>query len=146
MTQWWQKLTKRYISRSRKLPTKLEPLICMWTYTWLIGWLFNGKIQYLRPQSIGSPIGKYTIWSISWEIDMNTEEGVAILWEHKKLMLYQGALHHHHILAGKLEDVLWFVVPMAHWVAAMNGCHQDAWHQGQQWMLHILQDQFGEPA
>ena len=38
-------------------------------------------------------------------------------------MLYQGALYHHHTPAGKLEEVLQFVVPKAHWVAAMNGCH-----------------------
>ena len=29
----------------------------------------------------------------------------------KKLMLYQGALYHHHTPSGKLEDVLQFMVP-----------------------------------
>ena len=46
--------------------------------------------------------------------DMNTEEGMAILREWKKLMHYQGALYHCHKLAGKLEEVLQFVVPTAH--------------------------------
>ena len=30
------------------------------------------------------------------------------------LVLYQGALYHHHTLAGELEEVLQFVVPTAH--------------------------------
>ena len=30
---------------------------------------------------------------------------------------------------GKLEEVLQFVVPKAHGVAALNGCHQDVGHQ-----------------
>ena len=37
--------------------------------------------------------------------DMNTEEGVAVLREQKKLMLYQGALYYHHTPAGELEAV-----------------------------------------
>ena len=69
-------------------------------------------------------------------------EGKAVLQERKKLTLYQRALYHCHTLAGKLEEVLQFVVPTAHQVAAMNGCHQDARHPGQQQTLYLLQDQF----
>ena len=58
-------------------------------------------------------------------------------------MLYQGALCHHHTPAGELEEVLWFV---AHQVAAMNRCHQDAGHQGQQQTLYLLQDCFWWPS
>ena len=43
--------------------------------------------------------------------DANTEEGKTIPQEWKKQTLYQGALYHHHIPTGKLEEVLWFVVP-----------------------------------
>ena len=78
------------------------------------------------------------------EDDTNTE-GMAILWEQKNLMLYQKALYHCHTLAGKMEEVLQFVVPMAHQVAAMNGCHWDAGHQDQQCMLYLLQDWFWWP-
>ena len=60
-----------------------------------------------------------------------TEEGMAILRERKKFVLHQVALYHHHTLAGELEEALWFVVPMAHTVVAMNGCHRDMGHQGQ---------------
>ena len=61
----------------------------------------------------------------------NTEEARTILQEWKKLTLYQGALYHCHTPDGKLEEVLQFVVPKAHWVAGMNRCHHDAGHQGQ---------------
>ena len=91
----------------------------------VINWISNWKAQNLK-HLLGD--------------NANTEEGVAVLWEQKKLMLYQGALYHFHTPAGKLEEVLWFVVPMAHQVAAMNGCHQNAGHQGQKWTLYLLHD------
>ena len=78
--------------------------------------------------------------------NINAEEGKTILWELKKLTLYQGALYHCHTPAGELEEVLWFMVPKAHWVAAMNGCHKDAEHQAQQWTLCLLHDQFPWPG
>ena len=31
---------------------------------------------------------------------------------------------------GEDEDLLLFIVPKAHWTAALNGCHWDAGHQG----------------
>ena len=37
-------------------------------------------------------------------------------------MLYQGVLYHHHMPAGKLEEVLQFLFPKAVQVAAMKGC------------------------
>ena len=73
-----------------------------------IEWISGQKVQDLKHL-----LGDYT----------NTEEGKTILWEQKKLTLYQGALYHHHLPTGKLEEVLQFVVPMAHQVAAMNGSH-----------------------
>ena len=59
------------------------------------------------------------------------EEGMVILREWKKFMLPQGALYHHHTPARELEEAMQLVVPMAHRVVAMNGCHRDARHQGQ---------------
>ena len=38
------------------------------------------------------------------------------------------------------------MVPKAHQVAAINGCHWDAGHQGQQWTLHLLHNQFWWPG
>ena len=31
---------------------------------------------------------------------------------------------------GQNEDLLLFMVPKMHWTVALNGCHQDAGHQG----------------
>ena len=56
MTQWWLQLMKRYISKSGKLLSKLEPPICVWTYMWLTGWPLNGKIQCSGPWLSGSLI------------------------------------------------------------------------------------------
>ena len=61
-------------------------------------------------------------------------------------MLYQGAIYHHHTSTGELEEVLWFMVPKAHWVDARNGCHHNAGHQGQQQTLCLLNDQFWWPS
>ena len=47
---------------------------------------------------------------------------------------------------GNWKMFLQFVVPMAHWVAAMNGCHWDAGHQGQEWTLYLLQICFWWPS
>ena len=74
------------------------------------------------------------------------EEGMAILRERKKFMLQQGAHYYHHTLAGELEEALWFVVPMAHRVVAMNGYHRDAGHQDLCLTLSLLQDQFWWPG
>ena len=75
----------------------------------------------------------------------NTEEGKTILQEQKNLMLYQGDLYHCHTPTGELEEVMQFPVPKAHWVATMNRCHCNAGHQGQQWTLSLLYDQFWWP-
>ena len=41
---------------------------------------------------------------------------------------------------GENEDLLLFMVLEAHWVATLNGCHQDAGHQGCHHMLSLLQE------
>ena len=97
----------------------------------MIKWISNQKVQYLKHL---------------FEDDANTEEGMAILWEQKRLKLYQGALYHCNTLAGELEEAMQFVVPKAHQVAIMNGCHRDAGHQGQHWTLYLLHDQFWWPS
>ena len=74
------------------------------------------------------------------------KEGISILRERKKFTFHQGYLYHHHTLAAELEEILQFLVPMVHRVAAMNRCHRDARHQGQWQMLSVLQDQFWWPG
>ena len=68
-------------------------------------------ISYCKVQNLKNLLGE----------DTNTEEGVAILWEWKKLMLYQGDLYHCHTLAGELGEVMWFVV---HPHKSSSGCYE----------------------
>ena len=65
----------------------------------MIDWIPNQKVHDLK-HLLGN--------------DANTEEGMAILQEQKKLMLYWGALYHCHTLASELEEGMQFVVPTAH--------------------------------
>ena len=47
---------------------------------------------------------------------------------------------------GGNEDLLLFVVPKAHWTAALNGCHPDAGHQCHNHTLSLLQEHFWWPG
>ena len=47
---------------------------------------------------------------------------------------------------GEDDDVLLFIVPRAHRTAALNGCHQDAGHQGHDHTLSLLQEHFCWPG
>ena len=96
-----------------------------------INWISNQKVQDLK-HLLGD--------------DTNTEEEKTILWEWKKKMLYQGALYHCHTPMDELEEALQFIVPTAHWIAVMNGCHWDAGHQDQQWTLYLLHELFWWPG
>ena len=79
-------------------------------------WISSHKVQDLKHL-----LGYHTLM----------EEELAILMERKKFTVHQGAIYHCHTLAGELEEALQFVVPTAHRVAAMNGCHRDVGHQSQ---------------
>ena len=60
----------------------------------------------------------------------SSEEGRLILRNQQNLMIHQGALYLHSIPKGETEDLLLFMVPRAHCVTTLNGCHQDVGHQG----------------
>ena len=46
----------------------------------------------------------------------------------------------------KTENLLLFVVPKAHHVATLNGCHRDAGHQGHDCTLSLLWEHFWWPG
>ena len=54
----------------------------------------------------------------------------------------QGTLYLCSTPKGEDEDLLLFVVPRAHRTATLNGCHQDAGHQGRDRTLSLLQEHF----
>ena len=61
-------------------------------------------------------------------------------------MTLQNTLHLCSTPKGENENVLLFVVPRAHRVAALKGCHQDAGHQGHDHTLSLLQECFWWPG
>ena len=58
----------------------------------------------------------------------------------------QGTLYLHSTPKGEDEDLLLFIVPRAHWIATLNGCHWDAGHQGHDRTLSLLQECFWWPG
>ena len=58
----------------------------------------------------------------------------------------QGTLYLHSTPKGENEDLLLFVVPKVHQTVALDGCHQDAGHQGCDHTLSLLQECFWLPG
>ena len=93
-------------------------------------------------------------WLEAKKIDLRTllgehassEEG-QILWRNcQNFMVLQDALYLCSMPKGENEDLLLFIVPKAHWTAALDGCHQDAGHQGRDCTLSLLQECFWWPG
>ena len=61
-------------------------------------------------------------------------------------MTLQNALYLHSMPKGENKDLLLFVVLRAHQVTTLNGCHQDARHQGCDHTLSLLQECFWWPG
>ena len=53
----------------------------------------------------------------------SSEEGQMVWRNHQNFMVLQDALYLHAMPKVENEDLLLFVVPKAHWTAALNGCH-----------------------
>ena len=61
-------------------------------------------------------------------------------------MIHQHALYLCSMPKGKTKDILLFMVPKAHWVVTLNGCHRDAGHQGCDHTLSLLWEHFWWPG
>ena len=72
----------------------------------------------------------------------SSEEGRLILQNQQDFTIHQGALYLHSMPKGQTKDLLFFVVPRAHCVVALNGCHWDAGHQGCDHTLSLLWEHF----
>ena len=69
----------------------------------------------------------------------SSEEGW-IVWKNcQNFTVLQDSLYLHSMPKGENEDPLLFIVPKAHCTATLNGCHWDAWHQGCDHTLSLLQ-------
>ena len=72
----------------------------------------------------------------------SSEEGQMVWRNHQNFTTLWGTLYLLSTPKGKNEDLLLFVVPKMHWTATLNGCHQDAGHQGCDHTLSLLQECF----
>ena len=72
----------------------------------------------------------------------SSKEGQLILQNWQNFIIHQGALYLHSMPKDETEDLLLFVVPKAHWLATLNGCHRDAGHQGHDHTLSLLWEYF----
>ena len=76
----------------------------------------------------------------------SSEEGWLILWNWQNVTIHQGALYLPPMPKGETEDLLLFVVPRAHCVTILNGCHRDAGHQGHDHTRSLLWEHFWWPG
>ena len=72
----------------------------------------------------------------------SSEEGNLILHNRQNFAIHQGALYLCSMPKGKTKDLLFYVVPKAHCVAALNGCQWVAGHQGHDHTLSLLWECF----
>ena len=75
-----------------------------------------------------------------------SEEGWMVWTNCQNFTTFQGTLYLHSTPNGENEDLLLFIVPKAHQTATLNGCHQDAGHQGCDHTLSLLQECFWWPG
>ena len=61
-------------------------------------------------------------------------------------MIHQGALYLCSMPKGETEDLLLFIVPKAHCVTALNGCHKDTGYQGHDCTLSLLWEHLWWPG
>ena len=77
---------------------------------------------------------------------IKSKEGQMVWRNCQNFISLQGILYLCSTPKGEDEDLLLFVVPKAHWTAALNGCHWDAGHQGHDCTLSLLQERFWWPG
>ena len=78
--------------------------------------MLNAVLDWLEAQKktdLKTLFGKHT----------SSKEGQLVLRNHQNFMVHQKALYLCFMPKGKNEDFLLFVVPKAHQVAILNGCH-----------------------
>ena len=76
----------------------------------------------------------------------SSKEGQMVWRNHQNFMTLQNSLYLCSMPKGENEDLLLFMVPKAHQIAALNRCHWDTGHQGCDHTLSLLQEHFWWPG
>ena len=76
----------------------------------------------------------------------STSEGLGFISRQKSLVLVNGKLYLKCKLKGEAETTVIFIVPKAHRQKAIDGCHQDVGHQGQNRTTSLLLEWFWWPG
>ena len=130
----------------------LEQEVCVATCCALVemhvtGWteaqrevlLLSAVLDWLKAQ-------KQTDLKVLLTEHASNEEGKVILQNWQNFVIHQDALYLHSMPKSETEDPLLFMVPKAHHVVDLNGCHQDARHQGHDCTLSLLLEHFWWPG
>ena len=68
----------------------------------------------------------------------STLEGLGFISRQRSLVLVNGKLYLKCKLKGEAKTTIVFIIPKAHRRKAIDGCHQDAGHQGQNRTTSLL--------
>ena len=77
---------------------------------------------------------------------VKSKEGQMVWRNCQNFVSLQGTLYLCSTPKGEDENLLLFMVPKAQQTAALNGCHQDAGHQGRDHTLSLLREHFWWPG
>ena len=76
----------------------------------------------------------------------SSSEGLGFISRQKSLVLVNSKFYLKCKLKGEAETTVVFIIPKAHRRKAINGCHRDAGHQGQNRTTSLLLEQFWWPG
>ena len=101
--------------------------------------MLNAVLDWLKAQ-------KQTDLKVLLAEHASSEEGKLIIWNWQNFVIHQGTLYLCSIPKGETKDLLLFVVPKAHCVVTLNGCHWDAGHRGQEHTQSLLWEHIWLPG
>ena len=76
----------------------------------------------------------------------DTKDGMALISWQKHLVIINNKLYVRAIPPGNATETKLFVIPRAYWQRTIDGCHQDASHQGQNCTLSLAAERFWWPS
>ena len=116
----------------------VEMHVTDWAKTQRVDPVLNAVLDWLEAQKkmdLKTLLGQHA----------SSVDGQLVRRNHQNFVIHQKALYLCTTSKGESEDLMHFVVPKVHEVAALNGCHWDTGHQGHDCTLSLLQEHFWWP-